>query len=400
MARLPQFQGYEVTLYSGRYRLTGNIPESQGRDFTLGERSQHRWQTSLLNSGKRYAPRHEFRANTFQSAASIAESYWYEETVSGPTIHEMFAHMLAYSNASQTTIDKDYLVRAERFRDWANDQGLVYWSELTPKHLSQYALHDSDLAAYTIRNNLRVVTMTARHAQLHFPEFSRPLAVKIPKLGSDRERDTLTLAQSLQLLDKARARKRFPFKILPGLALCALASLRTQEMRKARWDDYDAERGVLTVHGKIGSREIPLCRDLIEILEQTPKDEEFIVETRDVFSYRQAFYRLAKPLFPELNVEPYGLRRTLVQAFFDEDLYGIDLQLYRGHKPESISKVDWTHYLLKQSMRPEKMIQRLRKSVVEPLERMIDTCKCAKNVRTAHQYQDDIRCVSSTESAS
>lgn len=43
------------------------------------------------------------------------------------------------------------------------------------------------------------------------------------------------------------------------------------------------------------------------------------------------------------------------------------LQLYRGHKPENISDVDWEHYLDRLEYDPKAVLKMFREDVVEPL---------------------------------
>ena len=70
-------------------------------------------------------------------------------------------------------------------------------------------------------------------------------------------------------------------------------------------------------------------------------------------------------------MEPYGLRRTLMKEFLIRGLYGINLQLYRGHKPREISDVDWRFYLDRLEMDPQGVMKMLRRDVTDPLDSIL-----------------------------
>jgi hypothetical protein len=102
-----------------------------------------------------------------------------------------------------------------------------------------------------------------------------------------------------------------------------------------------------------------------------------IVPIQDPNRFRQRFNRYLKTWCKVSGnwsfwMSPYGLRRTLPREFLQRGLYGITLQLYRGHKSEQVSQVDWQFYLDRMEADPAGIYAMFQRDVVGPLNRLFE----------------------------
>ncbi len=105
--------------------------------------------------------------------------------------------------------------------------------------------------------------------------------------------------------------------------------------------------------------------------DRKPSSRDLIVLTRGKTTFNQHFKRSLEEFPPGSHLDGKGLRRSLVKEFLHQKLYGISLQLYRGHKPEEISEIDWKNYLDRLEYDPDGVLEMFKRDVVEPLEKIL-----------------------------
>ncbi len=390
--QIDQIGGYQITPYRGRMKIVGITAQTQKRDFSLGRLSDGRWETSLLSTGGKRPPRKQFVATDLEQAFRVAEEHWFVpvELVRNPNpeglrIDQVFVEWLDVHPAHETTIQQDYLPRAERFSKWARSKGLFFWRDLLPKHLQEYANEGAHRhRRSTIEKLCRVVRMASEFVRDNYPEHYHPLPIRLPKgrdWGKPKGRATLTIEEAVEFLFFVREQEN-GWNTLPGFALAALASARVQEVRKLRWSSVDLASGVVAfeVDPKAGVqsfRRIPVTGLLVDILDEArgrwnAAPEDLVVPTHKKDSFGQAFRRYRDKWRPGLKIEPYGLRRTLVKAFVLLGLHGYTLEIYRGHKPTQISDVEWRYYLDRLEMDPKGLSEMFRRQVVGPLDEILE----------------------------
>ena len=225
----------------------------------------------------------------------------------------------------------------------------------------------------------------------NYPRFHRPLPFKLPKgkdWGKPKSRITLTFEEVAEFLSIVRAETQ-GWRWLPGFALTALASARTQEVRRLLWRSVDLVRGLVWFEaepkaGIQSYRQVPVAGLLLDILKEAamrlkPAPDEYVVPTPRRDAFGRAFRRYVTKWRPGLSIEPYGLRRTLVKDFVLRGLHSYTLEIYRGHKPRQISDVEWVHYLDRLQLDPEGVEQMFREQIVKPLDEILEPLRAAWN---------------------
>jgi hypothetical protein len=132
-------------------------------------------------------------------------------------------------------------------------------------------------------------------------------------------------------------------------------------------------------------RTIPVPILVADILDeafdrQNQRPSDPIVPNHASADYRQNFCRYLKVwnkqrLADELEavkIEPYGLRRSLLRESLLHGFHGTYLDIYRGRKPDSISAVDWKHYLDRFEFDPDANVKVLREKVSDPLDSILE----------------------------
>ena len=377
-----QIGQYLVVPFRRRRKAIGNGPQTKERAFSLGHLTDGRWETSLLRSGKDVPPRKQFQAGNLQEAVEIAERHWFGRSSflpgKGPEIGQVLEEWLETLSCSPVTIETDYQPRVETFLAWCDQRGFVYWTDLHPSHIQTYANEDAEQRKRsTIERRCRVIRRASEYVKAEYPEHYRELPFNLPK-GKDwnrrKKRDTFTLEQGIEFLFFLREQLQ-GWNILPGLALQILCSMRLQEVRVLRWPSIDLQRGTVTNEenpkaGVQSHRTIPLCGlawDILEEAHSRRKSDQILVSC-DRHSFGRGFSRCRDRFLPGFNLEPSGLRRTLVSEFFRRRWYGDALQVYRGHKPRGTSTVDWEHYI---EFNPEGLMQLFLEHVVNPLDEVL-----------------------------
>jgi len=387
MSQQDRIGNYRIVPYRGRMKAVGIGPSREESEFSLGQLPDGRWETSLLNAGGSRPPRKQFTAEGLEQAISIAEEHWFPPVVEvpevdseGPEIDQVFVEWLDVHPAKETTINEDYLPRADRFSKWARTQGLEYWTDILPKHLQMYANEGSrEQRRSYIEKRCRVVRMAAEYVRENYPQFYRPLSYRLPKgrdWGKPKGRATLSLEEAVEFLSFVRKQEN-GWNTLAGFALAALASARIQEIRNLRWRSVDLVQGLVAFEtdpkaGIQSYRRIPIADLLVDILDEARvrlggDDDDLVIRTHKKDSFGQAFRRYRDRWRPGIVIEPYGLRRTLVKAFVVRGLHSYSLEIYRGHKPRQISEVEWLYYLDRLEMDPEGLVEMFREQVVVPL---------------------------------
>ena len=390
---------YRMVPYRGRLKAVGDSPGTMGQEFSVGQLPDGRWETSLLNTGERKPPRKQFVARDLGEAVWFAERHWFPAAngasdvgPKGPTIEQVFAEWLDVHPVKRATIESDYLPRTDLFAKWAKANGLEYWWDLYPTHLQQYANEGAEGKRRSyISKRCRVVSMAAEYVRENYPRFHRPLPFKLPKgkdWGKPKSRITLTFEEVAEFLSIVRAETQ-GWRWLSGFALTALASARTQEVRRLLWRSVDLVRGLVWFEAEPKSgiqsyRQVPVPGLLLDILKEAamrlkPSPDEYVVPTPRRDAFGRAFRRYVTKWRPGLSIEPYGLRRTLVKDFVLRGLHSYTLEIYRGHKPRQISTVEWVYYLDRLQLDPEGVEQMFREQIVKPLDEILEPLRAAWN---------------------
>jgi integrase len=329
--------------------------------------------------------RKKFKATSLEEAVEKAAHCFFGHTGANPvshiTISDCFLEWRKRLSCGEATIKTDYWPRVRQFVRWADSHGLTFWSELRLQHLQQYAndAAESGNSRSTINLKTRVVSMTARWAALNWPEqcqdFTQGFRAPKGREGNRRlRRDSLSLEDAAMFLLFLRDRP-YGWNILPGVALCALCSIRLSEVRKLRWADVDLEPGLVRITGRDvktvhSDRTIPipgLIRDILDEAKrrQRPRSTDAVLVTNKRASYWKTFTRYRNKWRPGLNVEPNGLRRVLRSEWFKRRWHADSLAVYRGHKPPNASAVDWNHYII---FDPESLQKMFREEVVTKID--------------------------------
>ena len=392
MARsLTKRVGIRVGEYWVRQRLRnfavrGATPETFGRKFSLWEMEPGRWRANLNDSTGRH--RKKFKARSLEEAVEKTAHQFFGNIGLNPasqiTISDCFLEWRKRLSCSEATIKTDYWPRVRQFVKWADSNGLTYWSELRLQHLQQYANEaaESGNSRSTINLKSRVVSMAARWAALNWPEqchdFTQGFRLPKGREGNRRlRRDSLALEEAAMFLLFLRDRP-YGWNILPGVALCALCSLRLSEVRKLRWADVNLDSGIVRISGRDvktihSDRMIPIPELVQDILveakrRQHPWPTDPVVITNNRASYWKAFTRYRDKWRPGLNVEPNGLRRVLRSEWFKRRWHVDSPAVYRGHKPPNASAVDWNHYII---FDPDSLQRMFREEVVAKIDRVL-----------------------------
>lgn len=375
---------YQVQVIRNAYRVRGLGP-LWGRDFNLRKRKRGSWFLNLQRSGHRI--RKLIQAKSLEEAVEwVNNPYFYEPTddevqiSSQPEIPTVFEQWKETLHVRTSTLEGDYWPRVKQFIVWAEGQGLKYWGEIQPFYAEKYAAECAEHNARgTVELKCRVIKRASMFARKNYPQFDFPiLNYSLPK-KSDREdrknRDTLNLGEGMKFLTFLRAQP-FGWNILPGVAVEILCSVRHQEMRQMKWREVDLTEGALSISrghkGDQSYRAIPAPDLVLDILAEAferehPKQGDHVLVTWKRASFWRRFNQYRDKFKPDLKVDPRGLRRTLLKEFFIRKRYCPALQLYRGHKPENISDVDWEHYLDRLEYDPEAVLRMFREDVVDPL---------------------------------
>jgi integrase len=354
----------------------------------------------LLNSTGSKVPRNTLPEYPLdlERAIEYAEILWFDtksfSSTTGPTIaqvaHEWIEERrgrVKGGSLAQTSVEDDDLPRLKYFLTWCSPNGFNFWTELLPRNIQVFADEGAEnFAASYIKKRVRVVRQLNEYVARNYPDFYRPLPFQMPRgkdYGDKPTRPAFSFDQMASFLAHSHG-KAHGWDVLAGYALCGPASLRLREMRRALWEHYDAQNGNLTVLKAKGGlyRVIPVCDLVRAILEeafeqQNPKPTDPIVSIQDPGRFRQRFYRYLKTWCKATGnwdfwMSPYGLRRTLPREFLQRGLYGITLQLYRGHKSEQVSQVDWQFYLDRMEADPAGIYSMFQKEVVEPLNSILN----------------------------
>ena len=334
--------------------------------------------------------RRQFQAAGIQEAVSHIERKYFrvvDEVDSNQEISVIFNEWLEDCSASKSTVQRDYFPRVKMFTLWAEEQGLYHWGELKPKHLQLYANEGKEgRTKRTIVNRCRVVTWASEYAIRNYPDQDYPLLTFVAPKGKPSDhlktRSTILLDALCEFLLFLRDERECGWNILPGVAVSGICSVRWQETRQTRFRQIDWENRLLTVSeglkdGVSDHRTIPLPSFVFQILKDAAqvwnaKPRDFIMKTNNVWSAHQAFQRHLERFDSNIQLEPRGLRRTLRREFRRRHLNGHTLQLYRGHKPDDISALDWNHYLDKLRDEPDEILDEFREYVVQPVD---EICK-------------------------
>ena len=233
---------YGVTQRKRSFAVRGVSPETIGHKFSLWEMEPGRWRANLNDSTGRH--RKKFKAVTLVEAVEKASHHFFGSEGVNPashiTISDCFLEWRKRLSCGEATIKTDYWPRVRQFVRWADAHGLGYWNELRLQHLQQYANEtaESGNLRSTINLKTRVVSMAARGAALNWPEqchdFTHGFRLPKGREGNRRlRRDSLSLEDAAEFLLYLRDRP-YGWNILPGVALCALCSIRLSEVRKLR----------------------------------------------------------------------------------------------------------------------------------------------------------------------
>jgi len=315
-------------------------------------------------------------------AIRIAETHWFDTRTilppEGPEIGDVFAEWLNVHPVSSSTIRRDYLPRTEMAKKWFENIGLVYWSQIKPRHLQQYAnaCAERGNSKRTIQLHCRVITMAAKYVKRNHPEQYHPLEFDLPRSATSarrKRRPRFPLTDAVDFLFFLRE-QRHGWNILPGVALSTLCSLRMPEVRALLWESVDLDRGLVHVvdwlKNEQSDRTIPMPRMAWDILGEASshREGERVLSTHKHHGYRQAFIRYRDRWRSGLEITPSGLRRVLRTEFFFRHWDHEVLEIYRGHKPQRVSDVDWEHYIEED---PEGLVDLFRLHVTDRLDEIL-----------------------------
>ncbi len=381
---------YQVQVVRNAYRVRGLGP-LWGRDFNLRRRKRGSWFLNLQRSGQRI--RKLVPAKSLEDAVEwVNETYFYEpiedevQVSSQPEIRTVFEQWKETLLVKPSTLEGDYWPRVNQFIAWAEGQGLWYWGEIQSFHAEKYAVECAEQNARgTIELKCRVVKRASIFARKNYPQFDFPiLNYFLPKKSSREDRtnrDTLTLDEGINFLIFLRDQPH-GWNILPGVAVELLCSVRHQEMRQMRWRQVDFKEGTLSISrghkGDQSYRSIPAPDLVLDILAEAfereePKPGDRVLVTWKRASFWRRFNEYRENFNSDLRIDPRGLRRTLLKEFFVRKRYCAALQLYRGHKPDNISDVDWEHYLDRLEYDPAAVLKMFREDVIGPLNEWLKT---------------------------
>ena len=339
-----------------------------------------------------YTIRQLISAKTLEDAIRwVDDTYFYEpseeesQLSTQPEIRAVFETWRETLLVRRSTLDGDYWPRVKQFLAWTDRQGLNYWGEIQPFHLEQYSAECAEKnRRATVERKCRVVKRASIFARKNYPQFDFPiLEYQLPKKSEKEVRNnryTLSLKEGVEFLFLLRDQIH-GWNILPGCAIEILCSVRHQEMRQMRWHQVLRRRMTLLIssgHKNDQSyRAIPVPDLVMDILDeaydrQEPEPSDHVLVTWKTESFWRCFNRYKKVFNPDLQIDPRGLRRTLLKEFFVRKRYCPSLQLYRGHKPENVSDVDWEHYLDRLEYDPEAVMEMFREDVIQPLNEWLE----------------------------
>jgi len=137
------------------------------------------------------------------------------------------------------------------------------------------------------------------------------------------------------------------WRIIPGVALQALAGLRILEALRLTWAQVDLENEWVTVEGKVKNaasvRRFPVCNLLATLLRMTPtKGDRLLSFYSDYTAYSSKVRDHFDKWKSGNGIEPRGLRRTLPSEAAKRGWSIYAVGRYLGHSPKSFTE---RHYV-------------------------------------------------------
>ena len=154
-------------------------------------------------------------------------------------------------------------------------------------------------------------------------------AVKRPTDSAARDR-RLTLAERHQLLSEAA---NSPNSQLYLAILIALeTAMRQGEILKLRWDDVDADRGVISIRdAKNGQNRLVVVSDRLAVHLASIHRIEDALFSITASGLQQAFRRLTRQLQMQ-DLRFHDLRHEAISTFFEQGLTVPEVQVMSGHR--------------------------------------------------------------------
>lgn len=286
-------------------------------------------------------------------------------------IAEVFARWIDTKTVSLHT-EQVYREGIRRFLEWVEARGCRKWSDLSRGALQEYLGTLRQYQANYKKNLWKPIRGASLWASLEWPDAFRDVAARIqiktttPQFPDDKT--ALTLVEAAEFCE-ALAESEEGRRILPGVALQALAGLRLTEAFRLQWSSVHLETGIVIIQGQVKGRDsvrrVPVPNFVLDVLEATPRSEERILaEYCDFRNYGHAVAKCLKRWRPDLKLEPKGLRRTLESEAARRGWAGYAFNRFLGRAPGSIAE---RHYISVGS----DLVDLLREQVTERINEIL-----------------------------
>lgn len=368
---------YRVRDCRGGYRCEGiRGTTAEGRRFSLWVRSGETWRLSW--SGPDGRSRKHFPASDLADAVAEADRVLNPCSSARSNSHritDVFSAWSATLTCSDDTKERDYGQRVRLFCEWCVMEGLLYWHELRLEHIQRYLRSIDHLSPESTKKRFNPIRRAAKWAAWNwrgqYHDFTE--GIRLSAKGRKGPQEFWSFAEVFRFMMWVRSRPH-GWNLLPGIALTGFCSLRVSEALRLTWEDWDGEN--LFIAGKktdLSERLIPAPKIVKIVLSETPRgggrdSGRILGSHKTIWSYGQAFRRyLEKRAGGRVRraIEPKGLRRTLVTEAMRGGWYGDFVQLYRGHQPETISRVDVEHYAV---MEGDWLLEQMTEQVVKRID--------------------------------
>lgn len=206
------------------------------------------------------------------------------------------------------------------------------------------------LAPATIRKNIEALNRLLVRAVEDGVLVTNPIdKVKLPKKPK-RVPEFLTADQRAALLDVAKAHSRDAHLLI---ALSVYLGLRKAEVLALRWEHLDMKQRVCHIVNQVEfttknakNRAIPICDELVAVLDLYPRTGGFVLKPRLSFrasryrwEYRKLFTNLVEESRLPNGVSPHVLRHTFASLAAQAGVSLFKIGAWMGHSSTEVTEI-------------------------------------------------------------
>ncbi len=375
-----QVGNYLATRKGNAFSIMGCTPVTRERRFTLVLLKRGRFRLSGKSfSGERL--RNWIKALSVDEAIAEAEALLFgnrsELVVPDLSVSTVCARWLEAQTCSKESL-RHYRQFLGYFMAWLDTKCLVQFTDIRPEHFQHYAkeLTERGVKPKTVKHYCHPVRAVARWASRNWGQvrdFSAGFRLSTRKREIQYEEKALQsflpLSETLDFLDWLRQHEN-GWRILPGVVLQILGSLRIREALRLNWAKVDLDRGTIIVDGIVKNvysvRKIPIPEVALAVLAQVPRYSDRVVhQYDDSHAYGKAVTRALKGWRPDFRLEPKGFRRTIPTEANTRGWNRYVLERFIGHSPDGITE---RHYI---GGSVEMMEDLFRKEIVQKVNEIL-----------------------------